>query len=46
VYTGLISGKRDGNFNFDGSDIGYLERHNTIYCWGSDCYDGHRFYAQ
>jgi Flp pilus assembly protein TadG len=43
VYTGLISGKSDGNFNFDGSGIGYLERHNTVYCWGSDCYDGHRF---
>lgn len=39
VYDGLIAGR--SSLGFAGADIGYLERHYTIYCRGSDCYDGH-----
>ena len=39
IYDGLIAGRP--SLGFAGDDIGYLERHHTIYCHNGDCYDGH-----
>lgn len=41
IYDGLIAGR--SSLGFAGDNIGYLERHHTIYCHGNgpDCYDGH-----
>jgi hypothetical protein len=39
IYDGLIAGR--SSLGFAGADIGYLERHHTIYCHSTDCYDGH-----
>jgi len=39
IYDGLIAGR--SSLGFAGANIGYLERHHTIYCHGTDCYDGH-----
>ncbi|MGH8928846.1 MAG: pilus assembly protein TadG-related protein [Acidimicrobiia bacterium] len=39
IYDGLIAGR--SSLGFAGADIGYLERHHTIYCHVTDCYDGH-----
>jgi hypothetical protein len=39
IYDGLIRGR--DSLGFSGDDIGYLERHHTIYCHSGDCYDGH-----
>lgn len=38
LYQGLISGY--GKYS-PISETGYLEKHHTIFCNGSDCYDGH-----
>jgi hypothetical protein len=39
IYDGLIRGR--ASLGFAGDEIGYLERHHTIYCHVTDCYDGH-----
>ena len=39
IYDGLIRGR--DSLGFEGDDVGYLQRHHTIYCHSGDCYDGH-----